>query len=52
MRLLFSIGVSLLTTFPLMWLWNYVMPEAMLATFWQVFVMNVLGGIVLGSASD
>ena len=47
--LLFLIGIaiSILLTFPVMWLWNYLMPmifDLPKLTFWQTFGLQVLVG--------
>lgn len=45
--LLFLIGIAfdILLTFPVMWLWNYLMPmifDLPKLTFWQTFGLQVL----------
>lgn len=42
---LIGIGFSIILTFPVMWLWNYLMPMIFglpKLTFWQTFGLQVL----------
>ena len=41
----FSLILSLILTFPTMWIWNYLMPEIFglpILTFWQIYGLQVL----------
>ena len=58
--LLFFIGIgfSIILTFPVMWLWNYLMPMIFglpKLTFWQTFGLQILVGCFIpyhGSSSS
>ena len=55
--ILFFIGIaiSLILTFPTMWLWNYLMPIIFglpKLTFWQTFGLQVLVGCFVPSRSS
>jgi len=47
--------VVLLFGFPLMWLWNWLMPELFglkMITFWQACGLNLMSTILFGRASS
>ena len=53
---MFFIGlvISLIFTWPTMWLWNYLMPKIFglpTLTFWQTFVLQVLASCFLPNRS-
>ena len=55
--LLFFIGIgfSIILTFPVMWLWNYLMPMIFglpKLTFWQTFGLQVLVSCFVPSRSS
>ena len=55
--LLFLIGIAfnIILTFPVMWLWNYLMPmifDLPKLTFWQTFGLQVLVGCFVPSHSS
>lgn len=55
--LLFFIGIgfSIILTFPVMWLWNYLMPMIFglpKLTFWQTFGLQVLVGCFVPSRNS
>ena len=44
---------TILFSFPIMWLWNWLMPTIFAIkqiTFWQAFGMNVLTGVLFKSS--
>lgn len=46
------IGIALLLTFPVMWLWNWLMPiifGLIKLTFWQSFGLSLLCGFLFKS---
>lgn len=46
------IGIALLLTFPVMWLWNWLMPiifGLIKLTFWQSFGLSLLCGLLFKS---
>lgn len=48
-------GISLLMSFPIMWLWNWLMPVIfglVKITFWQSFGINLLCGILFKNPSS
>ena len=55
--LLFSIvvGLALLMAWPVMLLWNYVMPDVFgltVITFWQALALSMLASFLLKSSSS
>ena len=45
--------IGLLAAFPIMWLWNFVMPTAFgltRITFWQAFSLYILSNILFKSS--
>ena len=55
--LLFLLGlvISIVLTFPVMWLWNYLMPMIFnlpKLTFWQTFGLQVLVGCFVPSRTS
>ncbi len=52
---LIGLACSILLTFPVMWLWNYLMPMIFglpKLTFWQTFGLQVLVGCFVPSHSS
>jgi energy-coupling factor transporter transmembrane protein EcfT len=52
---LFVTFVAVLTGLPLMWLWNWLMPELFglkTITFWQAVGLNFLSSILFKSSSS
>ena len=52
MFVLFIIAIALILTFPIMWLWNWLMPMIfglMKLTFWQTLGVALLSGMLFGS---
>lgn len=52
--LLMSIGLSFLLTYPVMWLWNWLMPMIFglqTLTFWQTFGLTMLANMVFGKVN-
>jgi hypothetical protein len=48
------IGLSALLALPVMWLWNYVMPDVFgltTITFLQAWALNILSGMLLKSSN-
>ena len=46
-----SIGCALLLTYPVMWLWNWLMPMIFglqTLTFWQTFGLAMLANMIFG----
>jgi hypothetical protein len=46
--------MSLVATFPTLWLWNWLMPELFgvkAVTFWQALGINLLAGLLLKPAT-
>lgn len=46
--------IGLIAAFPVMWLWNFVMPAVFgltRITFWQAFALYVLSNMLFKSAS-
>ena len=49
------VGFSLIVGFPVMWLWNWLMPALFhlpLVTFWQAVGLMILGHLLVGSSSS
>ena len=49
LSIILTVGVGLLIAFPVMWLWNYVIPDVFgLSTivFWQAFALYTLSSIL------
>lgn len=52
--LLMSVGFSFLLTYPVMWLWNWLMPAIFglkTLTFWQTFGLTMLANMIFGKVS-
>ena len=48
------VGFSLIVGFPVMWLWNWLMPALFhlpLVTFWQAVGLMILGHLLVGNSS-
>jgi len=53
--LLLILGLGLLLSLPVMWLWNYVMPDVFglnEITFFQSVAINVLSGLLFQKSSS
>ena len=49
------IGLAALMALPVMWLWNYVMPDVFGLTeivFWQALALSMLSSMLLKSSSS
>lgn len=49
-----SIGFSILLTYPVMWLWNWLMPAIFglkTLTFWQTFGLTMLSNMIFGKVN-
>ena len=49
-----SIGFSILLTYPVMWLWNWLMPTIFgltTLTFWQTFGLTMLANMIFGKVN-
>lgn len=49
-----SIGFSILLTYPVMWLWNWLMPAIFglkTLTFWQTFGLTMLANMIFGKVN-
>lgn len=49
-----SIGFSILLTYPVMWLWNWLMPAIFgfkTLTFWQAFGLTMLANMIFGKVN-
>ena len=49
LSIILTVGIGLLIAFPVMWLWNYVIPDVFgLSTivFWQAFALYTLSSIL------
>tara|TARA_R110000765_G_scaffold36378_1_gene81338 strand:- start:288 stop:494 length:207 start_codon:yes stop_codon:yes gene_type:complete len=54
LSIILTVGVGLLIAFPVMWLWNYVIPDVFgLSTivFWQAFALYTLCNILMKGAT-
>ena len=54
LSIILTVGVGLLIAFPVMWLWNYVIPDVFgLSTivFWQAFALYSLCNILMSGVS-
>lgn len=52
--LLMSVGFSFLLTYPVMWLWNWLMPAIFglkTLTFWQTFGLTMLANMIFGKVN-
>jgi hypothetical protein len=52
--LVMSIGFSILLTYPVMWLWNWLMPAIFglkTLTFWQTFGLTMLSNMIFGKVN-
>jgi len=50
--LIVAFGLSLLFAYPIMWLWNWLMPMIFglpIINFWQAFGLNLLSSLLLKS---
>lgn len=49
------IGLALVVAFPVMWLWNYVMPDLfglIEIGFWQALALSMLSSVLFKSTSS